>query len=407
MTEVEIEAYDKQLDFLSLDTRYRAFIGGVGSGKTTAGCLFCLQQAIQKPNTLGVVATKTYNMLRDVIIRSFLEICPDRVIQDFNKMEKRIELKNGSEILFRPLNREKQIDKLRGLTINWAWIDEAAYVDEYAFEVLQARMRQGENQCLAVTTTPAGKNWIYERFIEENKEEYSAVEGVTSMQNPYLPRRYVDDLREEYSEEYLRQEVFAEFVKFKGLVYKEFKRKEHLLSREEVKDLDFKDYVFGYDAGYRNPRVLLKIGKTVNDKYVVLDEFYRSEVNLSEAIQTFKERYLIGDRCKVFADPSAKGEIEEMKSQGIYAKGADNEVNAGIQKIKELFSNKYLFVSEKCTNTLEELDSYRWNDDESKDKPVKSKDKPVKENDHAMDALRYALYSSETGGDFGYVSFDV
>ncbi len=399
MTSVEIEAYNKQLDFLDLDTRYRAFIGGVGSGKTTAGCLFSLKQAVEKSNTLGVIATKTYNMLRDVIIRRFLELCPDQIIQDYNKMEKRIELKNESEILFRPLNREKQIDKLRGLTINWAWIDEAAYVDEYGFEVLQARMREGTDQCLAVTTTPAGKNWIYDRFIDEDRDEYSAVSGVTSMQNPYLPENYVSDLREEYSEEYLRQEVFAEFVKFQGLVYKEFRRNKHLLTREETKDIDVDEYLFGYDAGYRNPRVLLKIAKTPNDKYVVVDEFYRTESNLSDAIGVFKENYL-SDRGTVFCDPSAKAEIEEMKKNDIRAKAGDNEVSAGIQKIKELLSNEYLFVSEKCTNLLEELESYRWRDDDSRDEPVK-------ENDHALDALRYALYTSENKSGFGVVRFDI
>ncbi len=382
--EVNLKAHDAQLRFLNLQSRYRAFIGGVGSGKTIAGCFFALKRVVDHPGMLGVVATRTYPMLRDVVIREMLDKVPEEIIDYYNKQEARIKFANDAEILFRPLESDRQIDRLRGLTVNWFWMDEAAYCPAYAFEILAARLRQGEDRAGAITTTPAGFNWVYEKFADNPGEEYRSVAGVTSHDNPFLPSGYVEDLEREYSKEYLRQEVYGEFVKFHGLVYSEF-RDSNVLSRQAVRDMDFQEYVYGYDSGFKNPRVLLKVGRTADGQYVVVDEFYRREALLSSSIEAFKGML---DGGTIYADPSAKGEIEELKNAGFRVEGANNDVDAGIQKVKGLFKNADLLVSENCQNTLNELNTYRWSED---------KDKPIKESDHAMDALRYAIYSIESG----------
>jgi len=402
MIDYDYKAHDQQLKFLDLQSRYKAFIGGVGSGKTHVGCIYALNRALENPNTLGVCATRTYTMLRDVMIRTFFDVVSNDLIVDYNKQESKIELINGSEIIFRPLEREDRIDKLRGLTINWFWIDEAAYVPHYAFKLLKSRLRQGEERSGAITTTPKGFNWIYNVFVKNGgKENHESIRNVHSEQNPFLPGGYVEDLKQDYSQEYLRQEVFGEFVKFEGLVYKEYKDSIHKLPLGKTKKLDIEKYIYGYDAGYRNPRVLLKIAKTVNDRYIVLNEFYESNVTLSDFIRRIKESTLY-EGGKIYADPSAKGEIEEMKKEGLKVEGADNEVSAGIQKVKSLIDSGDLQFSELCQNTLNEINSYRWKDNDNKDEPAKEKkDEPVKENDHAMDSLRYALYSDSRNKEAG------
>ena len=47
-----------------------------------------------------------------------------------------------------------------------------------------------------------------------------------------------------------------------------------------------------------------------------------------------------------------------------------------------------LTVDPSCVNTIREFEGYCWK---------KGKDEPVKEGDHAMDALRYALFSMRRG----------
>jgi len=386
--EINFKASPHQKEFFLLKTRYRAFIGGIRSGKSYAGAIQCLKLALQKPGCTGMVGGVTYPMINDVIIPIFEEITPRCLIKKFNQNDKVMELINGSKILFRPLENTRQIDRIRGITINWAWIDEGAYLPEYAWKVVQGRLSEGEDQVCLLTTTPKGFTWIHDYFIQkEHGDNYSAVTGVSSDSNPFIPQEFIDDLLQGYTGEYLKQEFYGQFIKFEGLVYLEFEPKKHLIPSHKIKDMDFRDWIYGYDAGYRNPRAFVKIGITHDDKYVITDVFYRKEALLSDSIGEFIE--IMGeDNGTVYADPSARGEIEEMNNRGMDVDGADNDVGAGIQCIKDFLDKGNLLISDHCQAVINEINSYRWHDE---------KDQPIKEDDHSMDALRYAIYTHEGG----------
>ena len=65
---------------------------------------------------------------------------------------------------------------------------------------------------------------------------------------------------------------------------------------------------------------------------------------------------------------------------------------AGIDKVRELFKQQRIFINPKCVNLIWELETYSY----PERKPDNNEpEKPIKENDHAVDALRYALYSNK------------
>lgn len=416
-----IKAHDAQLEFLNLKSRFIGFIAGIGSGKTVAGAIWTLMKAMEEPDRKGIVATRTYPLLRDVVIATVKEVVPDEFVANYNKNESIMEFVNGSKVYFRPLETPALIDRIRGYTVNFVWVDEAAYISYYAIKVLNGRMRQGKNQQIAITTTPKGFNWVFEKFeeperkipkledelngqvgedrrieIEEKledlrnrRQEWNAIKAVSTSDNPFLPDEYVQSIRSQYSGDYFEQEINAQFVKFQGLIYKEFVRDIHVVPVSKVEDMAFEGFFLGYDSGYRNPRVAVKVGRTEDDRFVVTDEFFRVEATLSQSIPVFKR--MGAENYIMYCDPSAKGDIEEMKAEGITARPADNEVTAGIQYLKTLLDGGKLLVSEACQNTINEFGTYQWKGDE--DNP---KDEPLKEHDHAMDALRYALQSSRT-----------
>jgi len=85
---------------------------------------------------------------------------------------------------------------------------------------------------------------------------------------------------------------------------------------------------------------------------------------------------------KVFhwADPSGLQHFEEMRMMGIDIDAADNDVNAGIEKVNARIRTNRLKVFRSCKNLIDEFETYHWQE---------GKDKPFKENDHCMDSLRY------------------
>jgi len=198
-----------QVAFWTDPSRVRGYIGGVGSGKTFAGAVEVIRQPAR---TTGIVLAPTYPMLRDASQRSFFDICPPQLIKDHNKAENKTELYNGSTILWRTADNP---DRLRGPNLSWAWIDEAAFIDEDAFKVTLSRLRVAPAN-LWVTTTPNGQNWLYRRFVQEQLG-YALHYGKTA-DNPFNVAGFAAELRRQYAGDpaYAAQELDGQFVDLSG-----------------------------------------------------------------------------------------------------------------------------------------------------------------------------------------------
>jgi hypothetical protein len=84
------------------------------------------------------------------------------------------------------------------------------------------------------------------------------------------------------------------------------------------------------------------------------------------------------------------------------AVGAKNDIRLGIDVTYELFkTNRFKLFRGSCKYTIDEIEMYRWPDDDDQagpNKDVKERN-PVKQNDHAMDALRYCSVETYTPMD--------
>ena len=396
--EIVYQPHPKQFEFHENPAKFRLFLGGVGSGKTVAGAMELLRQALQQPGSLWVVVAPSYTMLRDSSLRTFLTFTPEALIPYFNRTLLWMKLLNGSEILWRSAD---QPEKLRGLTIAGFWIDEAALVEEKTFLILQARLRQrGFTHRGWLTTTPKGKNWLYKYFVERDGEEYALIR-CSSRDNPYLPDDFVKTLEESYSDVFARQEIDAEFVSAENRVYDSFDRSIHV--RPIPPDKVFKEVVAGVDWGYSNPAVILPVGIDSDGRMWVLDELYQSRLTMDELIaqaKRLKQEYNIS---RFIADPSEPAFIAAFNMAGLPTWPGDNSLMPGIAEISARLKVQpdglpRLILSPKCVHTAMEFEQYRYK--ETKDKTLAPQ--PIKAFDHAMDALRYvALEVSPRRGGFG------
>jgi len=381
---LEYPATPYQQRFLSCKYRYPAFIGGVRSGKSHAGTLWALLQTMRQPGQTGLIGGLTYPMLRDVVLPLWQDLVPEQLVIDHDKTAGITYMANGSKVLWRSLETLRQIDRIRGLTLSWAWVDEGPYLPEYAWRVLLARVCRGNRQ-IGLTGTPKGMNWVFRRWGERKYgKHYGGVFGVSSDTNPALDRAYYDNLRLEYTGEYLQQEFHGLWVAFEGLVYKELGRA-NIITKAMADTLRYDGYVYGYDSGYTNPRVLLQFGHTTCGRWVLLGEWYQTQTLLEDVLPVWQRDVFANRQGPVFCDPSAKIDIVAMQRAGIDARAGNNNVVEGIQYIKGLLSKAVLLVVEElCPHTMAEFNMYQWVDDQRKDEPVKL-------NDHAMDAMRYGL----------------
>lgn len=381
MTDRKIELAPTQYDFLTCPERFTAFIGGIGSGKTYAGCVKDLVHAKQ-PKSLGLVVAPTYPMLRDATLRTFQDVAGD-AIESLNKSEMVIKIKDGGEILFRSADNP---DRLRGPNLHWAHIDEGAMCPGKTFDVVIGRLRaDGKAGPLWITTTPNGRNWLYQR-----REEMVVFKARTE-DNPYLAAEFVESLRRSYTGEFARQELEGEFISLEGLVYPMFSQSVHVKQRT---DREFQHWALALDEGYTNPAVILLIGIDGDGRLHVAQEFYQTGVLQERVCQTAHQWALNYHTNAAIVDQAAAGLIADLRNYGMVAEGHKGRVLDGITIVQSLLvvqadERPRLTVDPSCVNLINEFESYIW-------KP--GKDEPVKENDHAMDALRYFshwLYGDE------------
>jgi len=378
MTEVRV--LPKQRQFLQTKAKYPGFIGGIGSGKTYAGCLKGLLKCA--PGQDGLILAPTYAMMRDVTQRTFFEIA-DRfnLRYDFAKTDEKVAIA-GCSVLFRSADTP---ERLRGLNLNWAYLDEAAQMVQKMWHIVIGRLRVGAPSAW-ITTTPAGYNWVYRQWVESNDPAYEMIHAPTG-DNTFLMPEYLADLRSAYVGEFARQEIEGDFVAFEGLVYPNFRRDLH------CKDLEIKagwTWARSIDYGYTNPFVCLWGAIDEDKRLYIVDEHYRSKMLIREHAMAIRHR--IGNYAFTVADHDAQDNAE-MAACNVMTRPAQKDILVGIQKVMARFEpagdgRPRLFISPRCGNLLRELGMYRWTQTKE---GRNDKEEPVKENDHAMDALRYMV----------------
>ncbi len=219
---IDFSSFPEQWAFISATDAFLCAVAGTGGGKTYAGAIKAFLRVSNYPKdlepTFGMVTAPTYKMLSDATIRTYQSVIP-RELWDYNKTENLMTLKNGHQIAFRSTDDP---DNLRGANLNWFHMDEGAMSDEYAFEVLQARLRAGIDQQGWITTTPRGFNWIYRRFVESEEGEAPNKDYVmhhwSMLKNKFIPEEYSRRLVESYrgKDAFAMQEIDGKFVIISG-----------------------------------------------------------------------------------------------------------------------------------------------------------------------------------------------
>lgn len=157
----------KQKEFIFRPERFTALSGGFGSAKTFAGCMKGIMISALYPGNSGLVSRMTYPELRDATRKSFFELLPPSWILSWNESYNTLVLKNGSQIIFRPID---DIRKQRSLNLGWFYIDQAEECEREDFLDLAGRLRHPvPKQFGFVTVNPDGHNWVWQDFFDTKK----------------------------------------------------------------------------------------------------------------------------------------------------------------------------------------------------------------------------------------------
>ena len=391
------------------------FRGGYGSGKTILGSRWVIEKATEISGSDNLIIAPDSQKGGPTTYKVFFEELPgeDTVpdkggdpenspfVEDYNRNESRITWFNGSVVR---LGSADVWNRYAGGEFNTIWCDEVAHYEHTDLfklnRMLLSRQRteQGPNVTLW-TSTGNGFNQFYD-FVERQvtPDDDPLPTRLTnviadSRNNPFLPEKE-KLVRQFEGTEKEEQGLAGGFAAAEGLVYSAFSREHHVVDAGDVHDVVAEDAtpIYGYDAGWDHPRVLVEWHPTHYDQWLATDCYYVSEKPFDHLCNPSDESGWLYDQGKPRSTIYCEHEPEHIlkfRQAGFHAVKAEKSLDEGIPFVRGLLERKGdparpgLLVSEQCTELIKEFQSYK------EEHVGSSGDVP----DNVLDASRYALFT--------------
>ena len=343
-----------QKKFIEAPQRYAAFIGGMGSGKTSALCRRAIAIATKYPGSEGILARYTWGEVREVLVKQFFEICPPQLIKVWKPSYGYLELWAGPDLsgvsVIYFINLENPT-RFRGRNLSFFGISQAddPYITETHWVELCARLRRrtspyGEipKQYGFIEGNYNGHSWIWKYFTKEGQiasglvnpdgsskwpdctrdpevcknhfhpEDYFLVEASTAENAHNLPPEYLQSL-EAMPEEWKKRYYYGSWEEMGGLVYPEFSEARHVTDRVwDPVNRRWISYIpsswlryRSIDHGVRNPTACLFAAVSPSGTVYIYDEYYQEASTVSEHAKNILAKSIGQTFVWTVIDPSA------------------------------------------------------------------------------------------------------
>ena len=366
--------------------RFRVINCGRRWGKTTLAVEEIKGVALYKEARICYIAP-TYQQARDIAWQMLIkELKPITKKVNESRLELEVHNTKKSTSLIQ-LRGWEAVETLRGQAFDFIVLDEVAMYRNfwmYWMETIRPTLTDRRGQAMFIST-PKGFNHFYDLYnLQDTDNDFKSFH-FTSYDNPHLPKDEIDQAKSQLTENRFAQEYLADFKKTEGLVYKEFNRERHVT--KQFPDT-YTDTILGLDFGYTNPAAILPIKIDGDANYWIKEEWYKTQ----KTTEQIAEQARLYKPTKVYPDPAEPDRIEILRKAGLNIREVSKDIVAGVDHVRELFKQDRIHIHPDCKNLIYELETYRYPDK----KPDRNEEeKPIKENDHALDALRYALYTNK------------
>jgi hypothetical protein len=327
-----------------------AYIGAVGSGKSSVVCRAALGLALAYPHVRGLVGRFNFTELRDTTLATWFDLIRvvENAVRDRLPPSRRAEFPglgtftrgtgdyhffNGATIFFRHL--EDGHRRFKSLEIGFFGIDEASEVEGDQPEpptvlMLQARLRQkGAPLVGFLVSNPTGfDHWLYRWYGEGVSERYGVgrkgwpiFRTNTRENRAALPPDYEPKLRQSYPASWIQRYLEGEWggIDEGAPVFPEFDRALHIRPVEWIKR---RPVHVGIDLGYNAPGVVWAQVDPVAERLHVLYSWDPKNLNvyrLAEGIQARNAAWFPGAMFEYYAghDANARKDTNDKTSAQI------------------------------------------------------------------------------------------
>lgn len=405
-----------------------------GGGKSFAVRIKAALLCLKYPGIKVMIIRKTYPELTENHINPMIEMLkcyhPEKKerIATYNDAKKNIVFPNGSRILFRYCDNEKDAERFQGTEVDVLFIDEATHQSETKFKKLSACVR-GVNDFpkrIYLTCNPGneGHQWVKRLFIDrkyesnENPDDYMFIQSLVT-DNMALMKSNPDYIRQlEALPPKLRKAwLDGDWNVYEGMFFEEFvDRPDHYLDRQwthVIEPFEIPDNwtIFRcFDWGYNHPFACEYFAMDTDGILYNILEFYGCTKTPNEGVKwipskvfaemrkiELEHRWLRGKNIIGVADPAiwnaeyGESIAETAAKHGVYFGKGDHERLAGWMQMHYRLAfdeNGYpmMYIFKNCKGTIRTLPLLMYDEH-------KPEDIDTEGEDHIADAIRYLCMS--------------
>lgn len=421
MTLIDFQPEPYQLNFHKSKAVYRLNIGGFGSGKTTMCCAELARHVLTVPHGKSLITGPKLQQMKDTVIPTLKKFLPKHLIEkDIGTPNVYIKMTNGHEIVLYASNDE---ENLRSLELTAFYVEEASNVDLSVFTQLRTRLRNpagiiydelgrdtGETHFMGLVSTNPDDGWvrsdfllmsgkiftsasidrsIYDQIRVRNPEPEFHSFLSSSRDNTHLPKNFIRTVCIGRPASWIRKYIDCYLDTKEGAVYPDFAKA--LVAPIPVDPMWQR--VVGFDKGFRDETSGLFLVLNPKDRCIyAYMEYYVKEQPVTYHAEQFKAMMKDLQLYKpIQADPTVRQRSDRdgisyqayfQQRSGLYLDPANNDIIAGIEKVRDYIYTGKLKIFNTLENLKAEASNYAWQE---------GKELPVDKRNHLLDCLRYAI----------------
>lgn len=358
--------------------------GGYGSSKSYNIAFKIILKCIEEKRKVLVIR-EVYETIRESCFSLFEELAEDLHLTDENhgkpvmrfvQSPMKIRFKNGSQIIFKGMDKPAKLKSINGVTI--IWIEEASELKYSGYKELLGRARHPSLSIhFILSTNPVDKNnWTYrqffideenDRFILDDRELYKKriirlkdtyYHHSTVDDNKFLPQSYIDQLEDikAYDPDLYRIARLGHFGVNGTKVLPQFEVAEsHLDVMAKVGSIPEKFKFNGMDFGFETSYNAL-IRMAVDDQNKILyiyGEYYKNKMTDDKTAQELIDLGL--DRVPIIADSAEPKAIAFYQQSGFRMRRCKKYAGSRLENTRKVKRFKKIICSPLCKNTVKEL----------------------------------------------------
>ncbi len=412
--------YPKQREFFEATSRFVAYGGARGGGKSWAARVKLILLALAHDGIQLLLIRRTLPQLRENHILILQKQLKDAAV--YRESSKEFTFPNGSRLKLGYCDSEQDVLQYQGQAYDVIFMEEATQFTEFQFQALtecnrsSGMMRENFSPRMYLTCNPGGvgHSWVKRLFIDRNYKNSERAEDYTFIKSLVYDNAFLM----EHSPEYVRvlenlpearkkAMLYGEWELFEGQYFSEFSRDVHVIEPFVIPS-DWRRYVsldYGLDM-----LACYWIAMDTSGNAYVYRELYEPSLIISRAAKKILEMSGGEEIEQYFAPPdlwnrrqdTGKSAAEIFCENGVLLTKASNDRVAGWLNLKEWLKvygeneekTSRLKFFRNCLNIIRCLPAIRFDEKNPNDCAV-----TPHELTHSCDAMRYFASSRPIKSD--------